>query len=159
MDRRDCIYSTRTSYTSLRWYILSWFVDGFWESNTSSPRTLSISCKPSSHSPPSPPSGKATSTASSVFLELFRTLCHLLRHCILDRPGTSAAISPQFLPPCVCTAFFSLLSSSSDHLPCVHSLGRCWDPRPPSPPSGKATSAAASLFLGLRRKLCHLPRH
>jgi hypothetical protein len=44
-------------------------------------------------------------------------LCHLLQHCIFVRPGTSAAIAAQFLPPCVCTAAFSLRSSSSVHAP------------------------------------------
>jgi hypothetical protein len=44
-------------------------------------------------------------------------LWHLLLHCILVRPGTSAAIAAQSLSPCVCTASFSLLFSSSAHLP------------------------------------------
>jgi hypothetical protein len=42
--------------------------------------------------------------------------CHLLQHCILVRPETSAAIESQFFPPCACTASFSLMSSSSVHL-------------------------------------------
>jgi hypothetical protein len=45
------------------------------------------------------------------------TSFHLFRHCFCVRPGTIAAILFQFLPPCVCTEFFSLLSSSSVHLP------------------------------------------
>jgi hypothetical protein len=43
--------------------------------------------------------------------------CHLLRHCILVRPGTFAAMALQSLPPCVCTASFYLLSSTAIHLP------------------------------------------
>jgi hypothetical protein len=42
---------------------------------------------------------------------------HLVRHCEFVRPGTSAVIISQFLPPYVCTASFNLLSSSSAHLP------------------------------------------
>jgi hypothetical protein len=44
-------------------------------------------------------------------------LYHLLLHCNNVRPGISAAIALQCLPPCVCTASFSLMSSSSDYLP------------------------------------------
>jgi hypothetical protein len=44
------------------------------------------------------------------------TFFHLSRHCVLDRPGTSVATANQFLP-CVCTASFSLMSSSANHLP------------------------------------------
>jgi hypothetical protein len=46
-----------------------------------------------------------------------KTSCHLLRHCFCVRSGISAAIAPQLLPPCVCTASFSLMSTSSAHLP------------------------------------------
>jgi hypothetical protein len=42
---------------------------------------------------------------------------HLFQHCFCIRPGTSAAIAPQFLAPCVCTASFSLMSSTAVHLP------------------------------------------
>jgi hypothetical protein len=45
--------------------------------------------------------------------------CHLLQHCTFVRPGTSAAIATQSLPPRVCTAPSSLPSSSSAHSP-VH---------------------------------------
>jgi hypothetical protein len=38
-----------------------------------------------------------------------------------------AAIAPQFLSTCVCTAFFSLLSSNAVHL--LPLRGRCWDSR------------------------------
>jgi hypothetical protein len=47
----------------------------------------------------------------------FKKSCHLVQHCCFVRPETNAAIAAQFLPPCVCTAFFSLLSSPSAHLP------------------------------------------
>jgi hypothetical protein len=47
----------------------------------------------------------------------FKTLSHLLEHCFLVRPGTSAATSFQFMSPCVCTASFSLMSSSAVQLP------------------------------------------
>jgi hypothetical protein len=47
----------------------------------------------------------------------FKTLCHLLIHCKIDRLGTSVAIAAQSLPPCVSAASFSLLSSSAVHLP------------------------------------------
>jgi hypothetical protein len=47
----------------------------------------------------------------------FKASFHLSRRCFSVRPGTSAAIAAQFLPPCVCTASFSWLSSSSDHEP------------------------------------------
>jgi hypothetical protein len=50
------------------------------------------------------------------------TLCHLLRHCLFIRPGTSAAIATQFLPPYVCTASFRFLSSSADHVPLARSM-------------------------------------
>jgi hypothetical protein len=53
----------------------------------------------------------------------FKASCHLLRYCCCVRPGTSAAIAPQFLPSCVCTAAFSMLSSSSLHVP-VRSFSR-----------------------------------
>jgi hypothetical protein len=46
------------------------------------------------------------------------------RYCILVRPGTSVAIARQFLPPCVCTASFSLLTSFSVHLIPVRSFAR-----------------------------------
>jgi hypothetical protein len=48
---------------------------------------------------------------------------HLLQHCLLVRPGTSAAISTQFLPPCVCTAAASLMTSTAVHFP-VRPLAR-----------------------------------
>jgi hypothetical protein len=48
---------------------------------------------------------------------------HLSRHCFLVRPGTSAAIATQSLPPCSCTASFSLTSSTDAHLP-VRPLAR-----------------------------------
>jgi hypothetical protein len=58
-----------------------------------------------------------------------RTSCHLFLHCIFVRPGTSAATAVQSLPPCVCSASFSLLSSSTVHLP-VRPLARpIWDLR------------------------------
>jgi hypothetical protein len=44
------------------------------------------------------------------------------------RPGTSAAIKPQFLPPCVCTVSCSLLSSCSAHAP-VRLVSRSVDAR------------------------------
>jgi hypothetical protein len=44
-------------------------------------------------------------------------LCHRLVHCTFVRPGTSTAISIQFLPPCLCTTSFRRLSSSAVHLP------------------------------------------
>jgi hypothetical protein len=47
----------------------------------------------------------------------FKASCHLSRHCFFVRPGTSAVIAAQFLPPCVCTESFSLMSSSSVHVP------------------------------------------
>jgi hypothetical protein len=46
-----------------------------------------------------------------------KTLSHLSQHCCLVRPGNSATITGQFLPPCVFTESFSLMSSSSAHLP------------------------------------------
>jgi hypothetical protein len=59
-------------------------------------------------------------------------LVHLQRHCFSPRPGTRAAIAPHLLTPCVSTASFSLMSSSSSHFPYALSLGRCCDPRLPS---------------------------
>jgi hypothetical protein len=57
----------------------------------------------------------------------FKVSCHLVDHCFCVRPGTSAATAPQFLPPCTCTESFSLVSSSSAHLPYVQPSRRCWD--------------------------------
>jgi hypothetical protein len=45
-----------------------------------------------------------------------KTSCHLFQHCSNVRPGTIAAIATQSLPPCVCSASFSLLSSYFAHL-------------------------------------------
>jgi hypothetical protein len=45
----------------------------------------------------------------------FKMLCHLVQHSFCVRPGTSAAILSQFLPPCICTDSLSLLSSTTVH--------------------------------------------
>jgi hypothetical protein len=42
---------------------------------------------------------------------------HLSQHWIFVRPGTSAAIVSQFLPPCTRTASFNILSMSAVYLP------------------------------------------
>jgi hypothetical protein len=42
---------------------------------------------------------------------------HLLRHWVGVRPDTRRAISSQFLPLCIWTAFFNSASSSDVHLP------------------------------------------
>jgi hypothetical protein len=59
----------------------------------------------------------------------FKTEYHLLLHCSFFRPGTSAAIVSQFLPPCVCNASFSLLFQLLSISPSMPSSGRCWRPR------------------------------
>jgi hypothetical protein len=46
-----------------------------------------------------------------------KTLCHLSLHCFFVRPGISAEIATQSMPTCVCTASFSLMSSTAFHLP------------------------------------------
>jgi hypothetical protein len=47
----------------------------------------------------------------------FKAPCQRFLHCIFVRPGTRADIAPHFLPLCVCTASFSLLSSTAVQLP------------------------------------------
>jgi hypothetical protein len=42
---------------------------------------------------------------------------HLFLHWFIVRPGTRTLTTAQSLPPCVCTASFNLLSSSSAHFP------------------------------------------
>jgi hypothetical protein len=49
--------------------------------------------------------------------------CHLCRHSLFVRPGTNAAIAAQSLPPCVCTASFSLPTLLELGLHWVHRLG------------------------------------
>jgi hypothetical protein len=65
-----------------------------------------------------------TRTSSLQCALVSKTLCHLSMHCRFVRPGTSAAISTQFLPLCFSTALISFLSSSVNHLPVVRSLIR-----------------------------------
>jgi hypothetical protein len=66
--------------------------------------------------------GFLSSSRAHVLVRPF-TRCHLCWHCFFVRPGTSAVITPQFFSPCVCTASFSLLSSSSVHEP-VRAIAR-----------------------------------
>jgi hypothetical protein len=54
---------------------------------------------------------------------------HLLQHCSFVRPRTCTEIVIQSLSLRVCTGCFSWLSSAAVHLPCLYSLGRCWDSR------------------------------
>jgi hypothetical protein len=64
-----------------------------------------------------------TRTPSLQYALVSDNLCHLSIHCRFVRPGTSAAISIQFLPFCFSTALTSLVSSSVNHAP-VRSLVR-----------------------------------
>jgi hypothetical protein len=70
-------------------------------------RTASFNCSSSSavHFP-----------ARAVFGSKLATASHLLRHCSFVRPGISAAIAFQFLPPFSRTTTFNFLSSSAVHL-------------------------------------------
>jgi hypothetical protein len=58
----------------------------------------------------------------------FKTSFHLFQHCFFVRPGTSAAIASQFLPPFIFTVFFNLSSSTVVQRPVradVRSLLEC----------------------------------
>jgi hypothetical protein len=52
-----------------------------------------------------------------LFCPFARPANHFILRCLCVRPGTSATIPSQLLPLCACTAFFSLRSSPSVHLP------------------------------------------
>jgi hypothetical protein len=67
-----------------------------------------------------------------------KTRCHLCRHCVSARPGTSAATAPQFLPLCVCTASFSFRLRLLPIYPYIQVSDRFWDPRRDATGAGTA---------------------
>jgi hypothetical protein len=79
----------------------------------------------------------------TIFAWLIKMSCHLPEQCFSVRPGIRSEIEGQSLPPCVRTESFSLMSSSSVHLPVrpvvpsmlcfkksCHLLQHCFDVRP-----------------------------
>jgi hypothetical protein len=67
---------------------------------------------------------------------------HLLQHCFFVRPGTSAEIATQSLPPCICAASAFYLRLLPVY-PYVQQSGRCLDSRYHAP-------SAPTLFFFVR---------